>query len=80
MWRTHCDTDRGLSAATSALQAWKILHLIKGALTWVRPEIMTTLSLASRLNPPGRRALDLEDAQRGAMLILQKPVGAGDLR
>jgi hypothetical protein len=38
------------------------------------------LSLASRLNPPGRRALDLEDAQRGAMLILQKPVGAGDLR
>ena len=69
MWRTHRDTDRDLSAAASVLV-----------------DLGTTrdydnLDLSFQTKSPGRRALDLEDAQkRGAMLILQKPVGAGDLR
>jgi hypothetical protein len=69
MWRTHGDRDRGLSAAASVLV-----------------DLGTTrdydnLDLSFQTEPPGRRALDLEDAQtRGAKLILQKTVGAGDLR
>lgn len=71
MWLTHRDPDRGLSAAASVLVD----------LGTTRDYDNLDLDLSFQTKSPGRRALDLEDAQkRGAMLILQKPVGAGDLR